>query len=143
MRIRFPLYLVAACGLAVSASGQQAANAPSTPAASAPLRPPPTAPVGSGDSAARAGRARIYVARGEAALAAGMRDTARVAFEKALYEDPACTDASVDLATILTEDGDGLHARNLIVRALQIDPTNPKLLHFSAHRRTARDSIPQ
>lgn len=66
-----------------------------------------------------------------------MRDTARVAFEKALYEDPACTNASVGLATILTEDGDGLHARNLIMRALERDPTNPKLLHFSARKRGA------
>jgi Tfp pilus assembly protein PilF len=134
---------LAALGLAASASGQQTGNASSTPTAAVPLPPPPTAPVGSGDSAARAGRAKIYVARGEAALAAGMRDTAKIAFEKALYENPACTDASVDLATIMTEDGDGLHARDLITRALQLDPTNPKIQHFSAHKRPARDSTPQ
>ena len=144
MRLRFLLCPLAALGLAASASGQQTGTAPSPPTASVRLPPPPTAAVGSGDSAARAGRAKIYAARGEAALAAGMRDTAKIAFEKALYEDYACTDAAVGLATILTEDGDGLHARDLIARALQLDPTNPKVQHFSAHmRRTTRDSTPQ
>jgi Tfp pilus assembly protein PilF len=147
MRLRFLLFLLcplAALGLAAAASGQQTGAAPSTPTASVSLPPPPTASVGSGDSAARAGRAKIYAARGEAALAAGMRDTAKIAFEKALYEDYACTDAAVGLATILTEDGDGLHARDLIARALQLDPTNPKVQHFSAHLRgNHRDSTPQ
>jgi tetratricopeptide (TPR) repeat protein len=154
MRLRFPLCSLAALGIAAlgiaalgisaPAGGQQTGTAPSTPTASVSLPPAPTAPVGSGDSAARSGRAKIYAARGEAALAAGMRDTAKVAFEKALYEDYACTDAALGLATILTEDGDGLHARDLIARALQLDPTNPKVQHFSAHRRGApRDSTPQ
>jgi Tfp pilus assembly protein PilF len=76
----------------------------------------------------------LYVARGEAALRAGMRDSAKVAWEKALDENAACTDASVDLARMLTEDGQGGHARALLMAALQYDPTNPKLLHFSARR---------
>lgn len=130
------------CGASVAAAAQQATTPPASPppqqaTASVALPPPPTAPVASGDSVARSARAKLYVARGEAALAAGMRDTARVAWERALYEDPACTDASVDLARVLVEDGDGLHARALLTHALQRDPTNPKLLHFSARSRTA------
>jgi Tfp pilus assembly protein PilF len=76
----------------------------------------------------------VYVARGEAAMQAGMRDSAKIAWEKALDENAACTDASVDLARMLVEDGDGLHAQSLLMTALQRDPTNPKLLHFSARR---------
>src|SRR5581483_8606238 len=101
------------------------------------LPPPPSEPVYSGDSTARKARARIYLARGDAALAAGMRDTARVAWETALYEYPGLTDASVELATMLVENGDGWFARKLIERALFFDPQNPKLLHFSAHRKPA------
>jgi Tfp pilus assembly protein PilF len=99
------------------------------------LPAPPTAAIASGDSAARHGRARQYLARGDAALAAGMRDTARVSWEKALYEDPALTDASVELATMLVEDGQGFFAQRTLQRALKYDPQNPKLLHFSAHRK--------
>lgn len=98
------------------------------------LPPAPTEHVGTGDSAARAARALVYVARGEAALRAGMRDTARVAYEKALDEDYRCSDAVVDLARMMVEDGDGLHAQSLLATALRRDPTNPKLLHFSARR---------
>lgn len=94
----------------------------------------PIAHVGTGDSAARAARALVYVNRGEVALRAGMRDTARVAFEKALTENNTCTDAVVDLARIMVEDGDGARAENLLNSALRRDPTNPKLLHFSARR---------
>ena len=131
---------VMVCGCSIPAGAQHATAPPAPPqraTASVTLPPAPTAKVASGDSAARAARAKLYVARGEAALAAGMRDTARVAWESALYEDPACTDASVDLARVLVEDGDGLHARSLLMHALQRDPTNPKLLHFSARSRTA------
>jgi Tfp pilus assembly protein PilF len=99
------------------------------------LPPAPTAAVGSGDSAARVARSRLYLARGDAALAAGMRDTARVAWETALYENPALTDASVELATMLVENGDGWFGRKVIERALHFDPRNPKLLHFSAYRK--------
>lgn len=149
MRLVGYLALALAAAYAAPAVGAQhttpsqpttAATAPPSPArapGAVTLPPAPTAPVASGDSAARAARAKQYVARGEAALAAGWRDTARVAWEKALYEDPACTDASVDLARVLVEDGDGLHGRQLIMRALARDPTNPKLLHFSARRRGA------
>ncbi|GEM_PF-4101523 len=98
------------------------------------LPPEPTEHVASGDSTARAARALVYVARGEAALRAGMRDTARVAYEKALDEDYRCSDAVVDLARMMVEDGDGRRAQSLLASALQRDPTNPKLLHFSARR---------
>ena len=98
------------------------------------LPPEPIAHVGTGDSAARAARALVYVNRGEVALRAGMRDTARVAFEKALNENNTCTDAVVDLARIMVEDGDGARAQSLLNTALRRDPTNPKLLHFSARR---------
>jgi thioredoxin-like negative regulator of GroEL len=63
-----------------------------------------------------------------------MRDSARVAFEKALDENNTCTDAVVDLARIMVEDGDGARAQSLLNTALRRDPTNPKLLHFSARR---------
>jgi predicted Zn-dependent protease len=98
------------------------------------LPPEPVAHVGTGDSTARAARALVYVNRGEVALHAGMRDTARVAFEKALSESNTCTDAVVDLARIMVEDGDGARAQSLLTTALRRDPTNPKLLHFSARR---------
>jgi len=125
--------------LGVSLPAQQTAVPAATHQASAPatavtLPPEPLAKVGSGDSAARAARALIYVARGEAALRAGMRDTARIAWEKALNENPQCTDAVVDFARVMVEDGDGLHAQELLSSALARDPTNPKLLHFKAHR---------
>jgi hypothetical protein len=143
MRLVMPLVVAAICVVAPAASAQGAA--PRTPAASAPsspaaptgvvLPPAPTAPVESGDSAARVARSRLYLARGDAALAAGMRDTARVAWETALYENPALTDASLELATMLVESGDGWFGRKVIERALHFDPQNPKLLHFSAHRK--------
>ncbi len=114
-------------------AGDSAQRMPGS-AAGVVLPPEPTEHVASGDSAARAARALVYVARGEAAQRAGMRDTARVAYERALDEDYRCTDAVVDLARIMVEDGDGLHAQSLLATALRRDPTNPKLLHFSARR---------
>lgn len=130
---------VAACA-AVPLKGQQtAAPQPGAQdsvhrAPAVVLPPEPIAHVGSGDSAARASRALIYVVRGEAALRAGMRDTARVAWEKALDENDACSDAVVDLARMMVEDGHGRQAQSLLATALRRDPTNPKLLHFSARR---------
>ena len=137
--------LMLACGLvaawaALPLQAQQPAPAqPGTQdsahrAATVVLPPEPTAHVGSGDSAARAARALIYVARGEAALRAGMRDSARIAWEKALDENNECSDAVVDLARMMVEDGQGARAQSLLASALQRDPTNPKLLHFSARR---------
>jgi phage tail tape-measure protein len=146
MRLSIPCCLILAGCLAGSAHAQQVSASPATgrdSARQAPRRadapavalpPEPTAHVGTGDSAARAARALAYVARGEAALRAGMRDSAKIAWEKALDESAACTDASVDLARMLVEDGDGLHAQSLLMTALRRDPTNPKLLHFSARR---------
>jgi Tfp pilus assembly protein PilF len=141
MRLTIPCCLIVAICVGASVQAQQTAASPpsardSTHRSAAPvtLPPEPTAHVASGDSAARAARAMLYVARGEAALRAGMRDSAKVAWEKALDENAACTDASVDLARMLTEDGQGGHARALLMAALQYDPTNPKLLHFSARR---------
>ena len=139
MRLMLAGLLAGACA-AVPLRAQQTA-APSRGAgdsaqraARAALPPEPAEHVASGDSAARAARALVYVARGEAASRAGMRDTARVAYEKALDEDYRCTDAVVGLARIMVEDGDGLHAQALLATALRRDPTNPKLLHFSARR---------
>jgi Tfp pilus assembly protein PilF len=45
-----------------------------------------------------------------------------------------CSDAVVGLARMMVEDGDGRQAQSLLATALQRDPTNPKLLHFSARR---------
>jgi Tfp pilus assembly protein PilF len=130
--------------LEAQATGAPAASATPTPtAATASVLPPaPTAPIASGDSVARVARARLYFARGNAALAAGMRDTARVAWENALYEDVTLTDAAVALATMLTEDGQGFYAQRILQRALHYDPQNPKLLHFSAHKKTPDASAP-
>jgi Flp pilus assembly protein TadD len=138
---------VAMCCVAVAAPGQQtpastgagdpsAAHAAPSPA----LPPPPHAPIGSGDSAARAARAAVYLTRGNAALASGMRDTARIAWEDALYENPALTDASLQLAQMLVDDGQGFFAQRVLQRALTYDPHNPKLLHFRAVRAPAADS---
>lgn len=135
MRLMLTGVLVAMCA-AVPIRAQQSPPPPGgqDSAHRAVLPPEPVAHVGTGDSAARAARALVYVNRGEAALRAGMRDTARVAFEKALDENNTCTDAVVDLSRIMVEDGDGLHAQALLATALRRDPTNPKLLHFSARR---------
>jgi predicted Zn-dependent protease len=139
MRLMRVGLLVAACAAGPLRAQQAAAPRPGagdsaqrTPRVALP--PEPTEHVASGDSAARAARALVYVARGEAAMHAGMRDTARVAYEKALDEDYRCSDAVVGLARIMVEAGDGLHAQALLATALRRDPTNPKLLHFSARR---------
>jgi Tfp pilus assembly protein PilF len=139
MRLMPVCVLVAACAAAPLQAQQTAAPHPAAQdsahrAPAVVLPPEPTAHVGSGDSATRAARALIYVARGEAALRAGMRDSARIAWEKALDEDNTCTDAVVDLARMMVEDGAGRQAQTLLASALQRDPTNPKLLHFSARR---------
>jgi hypothetical protein len=143
MRLMLAGVLVAVCA-AVPVQAQQAATAGpgvgdsaqrmARPTGGVVLPPEPTEHVASGDSAARAARALVYVARGEAAQRAGMRDTARVAYEKALDEDYRCSDAVVDLARMMVEDGDGRRAQSLLATALRRDPTNPKLLHFSARR---------
>jgi hypothetical protein len=139
MRLMLAAAIVAACAAVPLQAQQTAASQPGAqdsahrgPAIVLP--PEPMAHVGSGDSAARASRALIYVARGEAALRAGMRDSARIAWEKALDENDACSDAVVDLARMMVEDGHGRQAQSLLATALQRDPTNPKLLHFSARR---------
>jgi predicted Zn-dependent protease len=128
--------LVAMCAAAPIRAQQSAAPQPGgqDSAHRMVLPPEPTAHVGTGDSAARAARALVYVNRGDVALRAGMRDTARVAFEKALDENNMCADAVVGLARLMVEDGDGAHAQSLLMTALRRDPTNPKLLHFSARR---------
>jgi Tfp pilus assembly protein PilF len=139
MRLMLAGLLVAACA-AVPMHGQQ--TAPPRPgvgdsthvASHLALPPEPAEHVASGDSAARAARALVYVARGEAAVRAGMRDTARIAYEKALDEDYRSADAVVGLARLMVEDGDGARAQSLLATALRRDPTNPKLLHFSARR---------
>jgi hypothetical protein len=136
MRLMLTGVLVAVCA-AVPIRAQQSAAPPPGGQDSVHrvvLPPEPVAHVGTGDSAARAARALVYVNRGEVALRAGMRDSARVAFEKALDENNTCTDAVVDLARIMVEDGDGARAQSLLNTALRRDPTNPKLLHFSARR---------
>lgn len=140
MRLMFLGVVVAACA-AMPTQAQQTAARPGAGDSAQRMRstgvvlpPEPTEHVGSGDSAARAARALVYVARGEAAMRAGMRDSARSAYEKALDEDYRCSDAVVDLARMMVEDGDGLHAQSLLATALRRDPTNPKLLHFSARR---------
>jgi predicted Zn-dependent protease len=139
MRLMLSCALVAACA-ALPLQAQQPAPAQAGTqdsahrAAAVVLPPEPTAHVGSGDSAARAARALIYVARGEAAIRAGMRDSARIAWEKALDENNLCSDAVVGLARMMVEDGQGRRAQSLLASALQRDPTNPKLLHFSARR---------
>jgi tetratricopeptide (TPR) repeat protein len=143
MRLMLMGVLVAACAAMPIQAQQTPAASPSAgdsaqrmqrSASGVVLPPEPIEHVGSGDSAARAARALVYVARGEAAKQAGMRDTARAAFEKALDEDFRCSDAVVDLARMMVEEGDGRRAQSLLETALRRDPTNPKLLHFSARR---------
>ncbi|GEM_PF-6625547 len=128
-----------AAGGAVTPATTATRRAPA-PSASAALPPAPSERIGSGDSAARHARAERYLQRGDAALAAGMRDTARIAWENALYEYPPLTDAAIELARMLTEDGDGFYARRVLERALHFDPDNPKLLHFRARRRALPDT---
>jgi cytochrome c-type biogenesis protein CcmH/NrfG len=143
MRPIFVGVLVAVCAAMPAHAQQTAAQRPEAgdsaqrmprPAGGVRLPPEPIEHVASGDSAVRAGRARVYVARGDAAVQAGMRDTARTAYEKALDEDYRNSDAVVGLARMMVEDGDGRSAQSLLETALRRDPTNPKLLHFSARR---------
>jgi Tfp pilus assembly protein PilF len=121
-------------GVAATGGAQTPAGHAGPQGSTAKLPPAPTEAIGSGDSTARHERARRYLARGDAALAAGMRDTARISWENALYEYPALTDASVELATMLVEDGQGYFAQRTLQRALKYDPQNPKLLHFKAEK---------
>jgi Tfp pilus assembly protein PilF len=138
MRLMLAGLMVAACAAVPLQAQQTAAPRPGADSAHAAshagLPPEPAEHVASGDSAARAARALVYVARGDAAVHAGMRDTARIAYEKALDEDNRSSDAVVGLARLMVEDGDGARAQNLLATALRRDPTNPKLLHFSARR---------
>jgi len=127
------LLLTVAVGSAATAQGS--VGQPHTASVTATLPTAPAESIGTGDTAARHARALRYLTRGDAALAAGMRDTARISWEDALYEDPALTDASVELATMLVEDGQGFFAQRTIQRALKYDPQNPKLLRFRAYKK--------
>jgi len=89
------------------------------------------------DSVARVARAQKFVEQGNAWLAKGDRDSARVAFEHAVDLDHDNVDAIVTLGHLLVEQGYAGNARVLLTLALKRHPNDPRLLHFSAVRDTA------
>jgi Tfp pilus assembly protein PilF len=78
-----------------------------------------------------------YLAKGNTALAAGNPDSARAAYEKALMYNADNIDATVQMATILIQEGHGSYARDLLVFALKRHPNDPRLTHFHVVRRGA------
>jgi tetratricopeptide (TPR) repeat protein len=74
--------------------------------------------------------------RGEAWLAKGQRDSARLALESAVALDHHNVDAIVTLGRLLVADGYAGNAQVLLTLALKSNPNDPRLLHFSAVRDT-------
>lgn len=89
------------------------------------------------DSAARVARAKELFRQGNAWLAKGQRDSARVAWEGAVILDHHNVDAIVALAHLLVEDGYAGNAQVLLGLALKSNPGDPRLTHFKAIRDTA------
>ncbi len=89
------------------------------------------------DSVAREARAKVLFQQGNAWLAKGQRDSARVAWEGAVGLDHHNVDAIVALANLLVEDGYAGNARVLLGLAIKSNPGDPRLLHFRAVRDTA------
>jgi Tfp pilus assembly protein PilF len=78
-----------------------------------------------------------YLAKGNAALAAGAPDSARAAYERALQYNADNIDATVQMATILIQEGHGSYARDLLTFALRRHPNDPRLTHFHVVRKGA------
>jgi Tfp pilus assembly protein PilF len=78
--------------------------------------------------------AKRWVAKGDAANAAGLPDSARAYYEHALQYDADNVDATVKMATILINEGHGRYAVDLLQFALKRHPTDPRLLHFHTIR---------
>lgn len=89
------------------------------------------------DSAARVARAQKFYQQGQAYLARGERDSARLAWESAVGLDHDNVPAIVDLARLLVADGYAGNAQVLLTLAIKRHPNDPRLLHFSAVRDTA------
>jgi tetratricopeptide (TPR) repeat protein len=89
------------------------------------------------DSAVRVARAKEFFRQGNAWLAKGQRDSARVAWEAAVTLDHHNVDAIVALAHLLVEDGYAGNAQVLLKLAIHSNPDDPRLLHFKAIRDTA------
>jgi cytochrome c-type biogenesis protein CcmH/NrfG len=78
--------------------------------------------------------ARRWDAKGDAYVAAGFPDSARLAYERALQYNGDDIDATVKMATILINEGHGRYAVDLLSFALKRHPTDPRLLNFRAIR---------
>jgi Tfp pilus assembly protein PilF len=117
-------YLAAVATLAL-------ALAATAPAAHAQSTPPPDST--HSDSVA----SNRYLAKGNAALAAHNPDSARAAYEKALMYNTDNIEATVQMATILIQEGHGSYARDLLVFALKRHPNDPRLTHFHVVRQGA------
>lgn len=89
------------------------------------------------DSAARVAKAKVLAEKGNAWLAKGQRDSARLALEGAVTLDHHNVDAIVTLAHLLVEDGYAGNAQVLLGLAIKSNPGDPRLMHFKAIRDTA------
>jgi cytochrome c-type biogenesis protein CcmH/NrfG len=78
--------------------------------------------------------AKRWVAKGDAAMAAGQSDSARAAYERALMYDGDDVDAVVKMATILVNEGHGKYAGELLTFELRRHPDDPRLTHFRVVR---------
>jgi tetratricopeptide (TPR) repeat protein len=90
-----------------------------------------------GDSIARVAQAKAFFEKGNAWMAKGQRDSARLAYEGAVDLDHHNVDAIVALAHLLVEDGYTSNARVLLNLAIRSNPGDPRLLHFKAIRDSA------
>jgi len=89
------------------------------------------------DSIAAVARAKARFEQGNAWMAKGQRDSARLAYEDAVSLDHHNVDAIVALAHLLVADGYAGNAQVLLRLALHSNPGDPRLLHFKAVRDTA------
>jgi hypothetical protein len=82
-------------------------------------------------------RAKELFRQGNAWLAKGQRDSARLALEGAVDLDHHNVDAIVALAHLLVADGYAGNAKVLLGLALKSNPGDPRLTNFKAIRDTA------
>jgi tetratricopeptide (TPR) repeat protein len=113
----------------VHVAGAQTVHAPDTAERMRPWTP--------GDSIARVAQAKAFFEKGNAWMAKGQRDSARLAYESAVDLDHHNVDAIVALAHLLVEDGYTSNARVLLNLAIRSNPGDPRLLHFKAIRDSA------
>lgn len=86
---------------------------------------------------AAAREARLHLGRARAADSAGRPAVARREYEAALASDPTAVEASIGLATLLIEANDAAEAREVIARAVQRSPDDPRLRTLRIRRRSA------